>query len=758
MTVLAASMWCADAAEPDPAVLAVHVRSTSGEPVAARIFIVGTAKNESLQSLSDRNGDARFVVPDGRYWVRAEAPGFQRVREAINIERGTTRDVSIELAPLQEIGRSQSRIVSSVRSSSPDSIARKISPNLADALNSVAGVAAIGTDTGLGLRVALGGEDESLTQFSFGGAPLPASAAALAINTDLVQTVQIDQSREAVQFVGLAPTARPVWGGRLRSGSYGSALNSASFQDTFGSVGVAMLHTLRAAESPLNGTVYLDSSGASYRHVGALHTTGDYLKLTGPVGSWAGSGLVTSSHVLASPIATYFAGAVPFGTGPGERTETTARNPVFALNGAVASTSLAVTYAEFVNLSHDWQVPRLAPGAAFPFDLRERSTVRTYSASAERGLNSDLILDGGWQFFNESTAGNVSGTAERVDRHVDEMTLGLRRADRETGTWRAEYKGGRVDGRPYGEIVASARRRIGRRLSLDVTTSAGTIAQQGSDVRTVRGWLEPYAVAVDCADGTIVAEGPGEAAATPRRFRIFGSAGWTGPGVHLGASAWYTRMQNQLLTGALVPLRANDPSVPVGYIDALVAAAGSSLNCGPGRNYTVFARRDVGGVASTNTGFTLTASLDRGRDHAEAALEIVSARLDAMNTALRDPLSLYTVGGQLPGVPRIRGTVSYDRTLGTRSEMLASIHYEGSNNRYNLPPFVTTSVGVSRVLRPSLSLTFVAGNLFNDYAGSFVSPRYALPVRTAGGSTRRGVAAPLPPLRISAQLDIRLAR
>ena len=572
------------------------MRTPAGDPLVARVFVVGTGKSASYQAISDGTGAARFVLPDGRYWVSAEASGYDTAREAVDVTAGTTRDVDVVLVRLQEIGSTHSRISSSVRVSAPGTAARKLSPDLVDALNSIAGVAAISGAGSLGLRVSLGGEDESLTQYSFGGAALPANAAALSINTDLVQSVQIDQSRELVRFIGLGPTATPVTNLRVRGGSYGTALNGVSFQDTVGAVGIAALHTLRAEESPLNGAVYGDSSGASYRHVGALHVAGDYVKVTAPVGTWAGSAVMTSSRLAATPLRTYFAGDVPSGTGPGERTDTTVRNPVFALNGAVASTSVSLTYAEFTTVSHDRQRPRLSMGAAFPFDLDQQSGVRTYSVAAERGLTANATLEAGWQRFQESSAADISSVTNRVEHGVDEVSAGVRSAERESGTWRVEYKGGRVENHRYGEVVASAHRRAGQHLSAGASASFGTIAQRGSDLRTVRGWLEPYAADVDCADRLIVTEGPGDVTATPRRVRLFGSAQWSRAALRVSGSAWYARTRDQLLSGALVPLRPQDSGVPLGYVDALVSAAASSLQCGTWRRRC---RLSVFGLSST---------------------------------------------------------------------------------------------------------------------------------------------------------------
>jgi hypothetical protein len=749
---------CADAGELQSAVLAVHVQSTAGEPLGARVFVIGTGKDASSQAIADRAGNARFVVPDGRYWISAEAVGFQTAREAVDTEAGSVRDVLIEMSPLQEIGRSHSRVVASTQSSSPASIPRRIAPNLAEALSSVAGVAATAGDSGLGIRASLEGDDEAMTTFSYGGAPLPANAAALAINTDLVQTVQVDQSRESIQFIGLGPAPAPVSNVKLRAGSYGSALSSVSFQDTLGAVGVAVLHTLRAQESPINGSVYADSSGTTYRHVGALHAAGDYIKATAPVGTWAGSAVFTTTRVRATPLATYFAGSVPYGTGPGERSDSTTRNPVVALNGAVASTSVALTYAEFATTLLDSQDPRIAAGASFPFDVRERSIVRTYSASVERGLTAGAILEGAFQSFTQGTTAEVNGITDRVAHKVEEVTLGLRGAEHENGAWRTDYRIGRVDGRAYGTLAGTLRRRAGPHLTFDGGASFGTVAEQGNDVRIARGWLEPYAADVDCGDHTIVAEGPGDAAATPRRFRAHVSAAWSAPTFHVAASAWYARTRNQLLSSALVPLSGTDPSLPPGYVPALLAQAGLPTRCGTPGTYDIFARRDVAGVGTTNAGVAVNASYDRGRHHLEASAELVSTRLDTIAGALRAPMSIYLPGRQLPGVPLVRGTLSYDRTVGSRLELLASVHYEGSNNRHNLPPFAMTSVGVSYMLRPSASLTVVAGNVFDEFAGTFVSSRYAAPIATLGGRTLLGVAAPLPPLRVSAQLDVRIRR
>ena len=740
-------------------VVIVHVRDLSSNPVAARVLVVGTSTGESYQRLTDTLGESRFNVQSGRYWITVEAHGYQEVRTQIVLGLGEVREITFALADLKLIGRVRSHSDADRVLSEPTNTARRISPNLAEALSTVAAVSATGNDNALGIRASLQGGDESLTSYGMAGAPLPANAAALAINTDLIQTVQFDQSRELVQFAGLSSTAAPVYQMRARTGSYGAAFESVSFQDTLGATGIAMLHTLRSAQSPLNGSVYEDTSGASYRHVGALHTTGDYIKADGPIGSFAGSAQTSVSRNSASPLSTYFAGRLPMGTGPGERADIATRNSVVTLNGSVASTSVALTYADVVVDSRDLQPDRLVDGVGFPFDLLLRTYVNTFSVSVERGVSGTLTADGSLQVFNQSTTSTLGGVRTGVSDRTYQTTFGIRHAARESDGWSAEYRGGRSGNAAYGSFNARIARRLSEHLAVVGVASAGTIAQEGNEVRQARGWIAPYEASFDCADGTVVTEGPGDSRSTPHRVRLFGSLTSNAGAVHLSASAWYTRLRGEMLSGALVPLRADDPSLPASYVSALIAEADSPLRCGSsGEQFAVFGRRDVGGANITNRGVSASLSTDRGSLHAELSVEFVSARLDSAMALVAGPTSFYVPGRQLIGVPPFRSTLLLDWLLGRKTELLGSVHVESSNNSRNLPSYATVAAGLSRRMSPTSSLTIVAGNVFNTYAGTMVSPRYAVPVRTLDGSWFRGVAAPLPPARLSLQYDLRLER
>jgi Carboxypeptidase regulatory-like domain len=750
----------ADVSAASETAIVVRVQAPNGTALPARVYVVGTSMAESFQRLTGSDGEARIVVTGGRYWVRVESGGYQSTRQEVEVGDGEIRHVTVTLAELSEIGRTHSKtdVVRTV--SQPGSTARRISRDLAEALSSVAGISAAGNASGLGLRVSVNGDDESFSQFSFGGAPLPANAASFAINTDLVQTVQIDQSREMLQFAGLNPTGSPVSRARLRAGSYGSSLDSLSHQNTFGETGIAVLHSVRGEESPLNGAVYRDSSGTSYRHVGALHTTGDYAKITAPLGTFGGSAQISASTNLASPLATYYAGTVPAGSGAGEFRRITSRNKVIALNGAIGSNSVAVTYATFSVLDRDRQPQRIVDGLVFPFDLQVHSSVETFSGKIERGLTQNVTADASVQVFNQQSRVDLAGRAGDAAQRNAQTEIALHGSERNGSNWSLTYTGGRVTTLPYGSFEARATRPLAHNVSLSGVVSAGTVAQEPNDVRRARGWIEPYEADFDCGDNMIVTEGPGDSSATPHRLRLFGSLAANGGVVHTLVSAWYTHTSGQLLSGALTPITATDASLPPGYVAGLLHEAASPLRCNVTTppTYSIFARRDIGQQSTTNRGASATLVADRGALHVELGLEYISTQLDALDPRLRDPQSVYFAGRQLRGIAPFRATLLLDRAFGAKAELLASLHYEAANNSYNLPPYFITAFGVSRRLSPSSSFSLVAGNVFNAYAGAFVSPRFAIPVETQSGALLRGVAAPLAPFRVSGQYDLQIGR
>ncbi|MEO9264480.1 MAG: carboxypeptidase regulatory-like domain-containing protein, partial [Candidatus Baltobacteraceae bacterium] len=174
--------------------IAVTDASTKAPVALARVLLDGPIV---ASELTGTNGQVRFTeVPDGIYRARVAKNGYQVITSsAFEVVNGRYVSVNVVLAlstSLKVIGTVTAHSYASVSSSTigPDSAQRKLSNDLADALNKLSGVSVstTGDDSDATQTVSLEGHDASQTLLTLDGIPLnaPGSAGNLgAFATDL---------------------------------------------------------------------------------------------------------------------------------------------------------------------------------------------------------------------------------------------------------------------------------------------------------------------------------------------------------------------------------------------------------------------------------------------------------------------------------------------------------------------------------------------------------------------------------------------
>jgi hypothetical protein len=221
-------------------------------------------------------------------------------------------------------------------------------------------------------------------------------------------------------------------------------------------------------------------------------------------------------------------------------------------------------------------------------------------------------------------------------------------------------------------------------------------------------------------------------------------------------------LYRQTITNAVV--NALDPAAVLGlpstYLAASAAALQSPFVCGSGATLSnVYLRSAVSGVGRIYQGAHLSATMhpDR-RATITMFFDATGAYITGTDARLTDPLALVTPGRQMPNVaPFDAGAVlSYElRPRGTAGSI--ALHWTSANNQQNLPAMLLADIGLSAHAGNG---TFSAAitNVTNEYAGTLVSPRFAVPLRAANGAPVSILAVPNPPRSVYAAYSLTLGR
>ena len=200
-------------AQAAPAEIEVRVTDVAAHPLAdARVYVSGPL---STSQLTPRDGVIRFSdVDPGLYHVRVTLTGYDSVDaedvEALSgqrkiVEISLTRTVPKgarptpapeDLSGLREIGRVRARPAVTMSAVDVDegSPVRRISENLADALDKIAGVSVISGQQGNTLTISLRNADPTQTGTSIGGATV------VGAGTGTLQAVAVSMKVHCPEF------------------------------------------------------------------------------------------------------------------------------------------------------------------------------------------------------------------------------------------------------------------------------------------------------------------------------------------------------------------------------------------------------------------------------------------------------------------------------------------------------------------------------------------------------------------------------
>lgn len=774
------------------------VDAATDKPIAnARTILVGP---QTASSLTTAAGKIDYTdVPTGIYRVRVVRSGYQSgVSKEFDVLNGRAVNVRVALSSstggLKVIGSVTARSSVSVSTSdiSENSPVRRISNSLTDALDQIAGVSVTqdATDPNSAVTVSLTNHDESQTAISLDGIPLsgPGTSANLrAIGTDLFSGSSVSTSPQAgalgggVSFRTLQPTQALQIRGSGTTGTYDRSNYSLAATGSVGSLGVAVQHTWRGANSPLTFQEYQDQSGLTYAHEGESTSLGDFIKFRYRLGDERTtiSGTALTNNRDASAICARDVTLLPCGIGPNNANfgryafgygtvqsliGTVATN----VTGYVSSSHQSTDYGNRYVLQAPGDLPSFGPPGLVTNDCA--ASVDQYGECLDPSLSTDDTL----------TRGAAYSASIAQGRH----TIGLSGNTYTSLNSSQPIAGSRFEV-PYTNAISttsytlsdgiksSDRLTLQPHLSLVNTTTLGTslltgfgatwqpqtansftasfnVGSSQPNVDLNRSYSDPVGARFDCGAGTAVVSGPGDENGG-RQSAVSLDAAWT-HNFRSGGTVtadFFSQVQTGQIIGALIA----EPAAyyPAGYLTDLLGAFRAPSVCGGSAAApAVFVQENIGGTRRIYQGVNVSGRFPLGRYVVLVPnYSLNKAVLTAASGRLEDGPSTTIIGQQLPNRPLHRAGLTVDGYLPrSGTELLANARYTGAGNQNDLGPFVQLSAGIAHQFGPG-QVTLFENNIFDTYGGLFATDANAVALPLSNGDLFRTAATPLLPRTIN---------
>jgi hypothetical protein len=766
LAVLAASLIpSATRAADSPPSVAIHVADTRKAAVAgAAVFLVGGSEGRNAVAVTDRSGTAVISsIPAGMYRLVVRKSGYAEASGTVEVGDLKETVVSVELQPLlTTVATVRSNISAFTRPlTTADTVAR-LSKNLFDALEELGGVT-ISRRNGKMQGIAIDGHDTSATAVAFDGVNIADPMATHALDPDLLEGIRVSQFDDAVDLLFLSPTVSPQYSMTGTLGGFGYSAEKVSAQGRFGALGYAGVLTHRRGESALDGAVYEDTSGLTYRHDGSAEGTSVYGVVTVPLGvNWTAAIRAIGGAEHSLPIPTYYAGPLPYGMGPGNDESGTSRDLITQITGTLSDALVAIAASDARTVETISDAHRIEAGQPEPLIENGRSEGRTLSvdvAFTDSHVSNVMVTLSSKRGTTRFAPQALSYLDRFGEGSSSSMVLTVKRDALLAGKYHAQLEADAVR-------VAGERGALGLSLAPEwsrarthVRLRFGTVAR---DAETIGGgaFSDPSSAQFDCAADAIFANAPSAPGAPVVADVVQLSIDQQMPRGTLGLYAYDESYRGVTLSGASVPAAA-EPSgfLPAGYIASLQAAYNIVGACpgAPPDASQIFLQHDIDGLNVLYRGLDLRWTRIVGsRGSLQGFVDWNQAVLGS-DPRLIYPTSLYIPGSQIPFVPPWKAGIAAAWLLGDgRTRLMTMGEYVSRNNQNNLPPYMMWSVGTERTLSPAAVVDIVARNVGNRDTGLFSSPRLAVPLPLAGGGTLLENAAPLPQPDVFLSLSLRL--
>lgn len=751
----------------------VVVDQTTKSPIElARVVLDGPVVTSEL---TDKKGEVIFTdVPDGIYRARVLDRGYQSITSSsFEVINGNYVTVSVALAlstELKIIGTVTAHSDAAISSSSigPDSAQRKLSSDLADALNKLSGVSVqtSSDDSDSEQTISLEGHDASQTALTLDGIPLnaPGSAGNLGMfASDLFMGAGVRMGPQlgglggGVNFTTLEPTLSYESYLSMAAGTRGRYNYSLAETGSDGKLGFAVMAVDRVNPSWLDGLTYRDASGLDYDHDGDSTIGGEFAKFRYEVSdSQTVSGMFLGSDRSTEIACSRIQNGVPCGYGPGNYSYGSVG--LFSLTDDVLTgngTSIQTSLYSMSSTSLNDELARYVDGVASPIGSSGLNQTKGFTLSATlpaaQRHTISVLAYGSWgsqQTFPINAAGEPYYTNDQHSSYTAaQVTDSIHSNSHLTllaSAGLTQATGG------FGGTLASAgatwhpNKRDTYSLSYALTGSPATSTRS-----TLLSDPDNLRFTCDGSDSVAFGNAPGASpeASSSSSTRVAYTHAISGGSVTVQL---YRQVQNNVLLPADVngSILVNNGTLTPSYLAAVQEIFQSPAGCGATTPFSpsqLYFSTPIAGVERLYQGGSITGYVTLGNLVLQPFYDETVSQAISNSPYIDNPYSITVSGQQLPNVPLQRwGVVADYKAPRSAVEWLADAQYSGRNNPNNLPAYTQFDAAVN-TLFTSGSLTLAATNIFNTDAGVFSSVQGAIPYYTASGFTVPTLARPLVP-------------
>ena len=756
----------------------VVVDATTKHPLElARVLLDGPVITSEV---TETNGKVTFTdVPDGIYRARIVKRGYNSLTSAsFEVLDGRVVTVSFALASetggLKVIGQVTAKASATISATSIDqnSAQRRLSSDLADALNKLSGVSVSTSsdDSDATQTISLEGHDPTQTQLTLDGIPLnaPGSAGNLGgFATDLFQGASVHMGPTlgglggSVNFSTLQPTLSWITQMQLSTGSYGRWNYSVAETGSDGKLGIAVQSVQRLYPSLADGDLFEDASGLDYVHDGDSTISGNVMTARYEFGdSNSVTGLFMNSTRNTNVICLRYNGdpqtTLPCGYGPNNTDGSNVQLYSLTDNALLGATQLQTSVFSLDNSSLYNQLARYVNGEPSPngyssdtkstgyvvnatLPAQERHTVSFQAYGTSSQFVTTPLVPQAFEFYNgsQTTQYSVLQATDTIHSN-DKLTLagsaGLSTATGNAGI--SELASAAATWKPTTRDTYSASFALG-----------GAAATQGR----LQILSDPASLRFDCNGKVAFGSAPGEqpTRGSSNSVRVSYTHDLHGGNVSL-------TLYRQLQQGVLLPVNVNGVvlnqlgELPLGYLQQVQEIYNSPAGCNaplqtPFTAQQLYMTTPIAGVQRVYQGAELTGFLTLGNLVVEPYYNLTGAVANSSSYIFTNAYSITIPGQQLPNVPLQKAGLVLDyKAPHSMFEWLADAQHVSANNPNDLPAYTTYDAGVTAQLTRG-TLTFAATNISNTYAGVFSSPANAVPYTTEGGYVIPNIARPLTP-------------
>jgi hypothetical protein len=512
---------------------------------------------------------------------------------------------------------------------------------------------------------------------------------------------------------------------------------------TVGYVGFSAGHATQGDSAAIDGDLYADVTGQTYRHEASARSTGTVLKLRAALSDRnVLSGVVLSSAFRSDQYCLFVVGATPCGYGPGSGESQDLSSVQIKDGMLVGSASLSATvYGDYVSGSNV-EPDRTFMGTVMPFGGKYSSKVTglTFDANLASESRSTISLEAS-EYSTESTGsanlGEIIGisptTTERYAKLV--ANYGRRLTPRFTATFRSGINDTTTSRTtPFGVVDGTLL--VGRRDRVDFDLSSGLV---GPPTNVSQGLSDVQDLNFDCQRGAALGTAPSSSYEASESTGARVTYTHHSPRVEFVATAYQQVLRGALVSG-WISGGALPPSVfPAGYAQSAAAYYASPGICSTALPLSNFALLTQKAMTADYRGIDASAKVTLGAFQLEPFYSLTIATPDSSV-----PGSSIQAGTQIWSVPAHRyGTVLDWKPHLSRLETALTWRHISSNNTQGLPGYDLLDAGADITGRGDLIIS--VRNILDRQAPALSTTSDGVPFVVPGIGSVSAAPTPLRP-------------